>query len=358
MNPTEIARQLKARYPQYRDMDDVELATKAVANFPSLTNQPNPVFESELNQPLQNFEESQELADQYLKSNPLNNFSNEDKTDFRELLSNEDIEKSKAKNYYDAIYNMDHDDILLNQRINFEFGNNTNFEKVNESNAIRGASNDPLKPVLFGEANAYNKTNNPLEASIQGALLFDEDIIAAGTDTVLTNKVARVYNPNVDISGNIIQKATEPNNRALDKIKGFIEFWKSYFSTGVKTLGTEEGKKLVPLNLFEIPTTGLLEQFVADIQSKFEVAEEIGLKLGLSTTEARRLSDAIIGGLSYQKPYIGTAAYFPVNQQEIPKPTMKDLKAARRDLNKAGQLLIQESSELTTSVRRKIWYTR
>ena len=114
---TNIARALKAQYPHLRDKDDVEVATQAITLNPG-------VYDEFLPSPNEN-------AIAALDYNPLNTFAAPEVKQIEENVSDNDLEKEKARAYYNNKYQIKHDDYLLEARAKYEYGENFSWKGVN-----------------------------------------------------------------------------------------------------------------------------------------------------------------------------------------------------------------------------------
>ena len=96
---TNIARSLKAQYPHLRSQDDVTIATEAIVNnpgkftsfLPSITNNSANV----------------------MKNDPLSVSGPDKSSTILESTTEDDREREQARAYYNAKYQVDHDDYLL-----------------------------------------------------------------------------------------------------------------------------------------------------------------------------------------------------------------------------------------------------
>ena len=99
-------------------MDDTNLVLKINQTKPNLLKKylPTPV----------------DLANDSLLEDPLNTFSPEQKNIIIKSLNQNELDQVTTKKYYDNKYQIDHDDILLEERIKLEYPNidPTNFNAV------------------------------------------------------------------------------------------------------------------------------------------------------------------------------------------------------------------------------------
>ncbi|QDP67729.1 MAG: hypothetical protein Unbinned15contig1001_39 [Prokaryotic dsDNA virus sp.] len=202
---TNIARSLKAQYPHLRSQDDVTIATEAIANnpgkftsfLPSITNNSANV----------------------MKNDPLSVSGPDKSSIILESTTDDDREREQARAYYNAKYQVDHDDYLLEARAKYEYGDNYTWKGVNSSNSIV-TKPGPLKTPPFGEINAYYKNNSSGDSELESSYLTDQDVIDTTTSVVLTNQINNTYDPDEDYSPDVMDSLYYENDAS-----GLEWFW-------------------------------------------------------------------------------------------------------------------------------------
>tara|TARA_Y100000004_G_scaffold8086_1_gene9093 strand:+ start:20103 stop:25748 length:5646 start_codon:yes stop_codon:yes gene_type:complete len=344
-----IARKIKSQFPAYRNMDDIELATKAIANNPSITNGLT-VTRTPITKNL-------DIANNLLNSNPLDNLPKDRKEMYSNILSEEDIEKTKTKNYYDYKFGLDHNDAELKQRVEFEYGKDVNFKSVNNENSVRLNNSNAIKPVTFGEVNSYSKTHSSTDVELSGFELKDKDIVQEGTRQVVQDQIDGVYSESKDYTSSIMnsvsmKEAFAPFDFGRKKIfssnanliKRNFNIFEGWFNNFFKQTTDKDYKSFIK-NQAETGWTGIKEQYATGVLALFETAENIGKRLGFSTYTSEKITNDVFD-LMYRFTPVGMKElrekgtdYKPITKEEY-----VDMKVS---MNLLGQSLIEQGAEIS-----------
>ena len=201
-----LATRIKSQYPEYREMDDTNLVLKINEKNPNILRPylPTPV----------------DLANTALENNPLNTFNEDQKNMILNVLNEDDLNKVIAKNYYDAKYQTNHDDILLEERIKLEYPNidPTNYSAVNKSNSVRN-TDVFLEPPTLGDINNFSKTSSEIDidsVDLEGYSLRDANIVEIAAQLIAEDMVNGTWNPQSNYLDAAVSLATRLDSNQED----------------------------------------------------------------------------------------------------------------------------------------------
>jgi len=336
MDLQQISRELKARFPAYRNMDDVELATLALEKYPEITNG----ISITSPQPIKNII----AADQSLVNDPLKNLSPDSKINVEQTITPEGIDEARAKNYYDFKYGIDHDPQQLRERVNFEYGEGTSYAQANEQNSVRANSQDPIKPISFGEANAYAKTHTPKAVEFEGYSIKDADVVKVGSNQMLEDQVRGDYTSDKDYTSSIIERLTRD---PLGQAKQAFDVWWNYNDRIGEVLAEEDDIKELTLKQAETFGTGVQELFGSSTLGFLELVEGVAIKNGATLEEAENISNTILKILFTTRRFAVPRSVRFVSEKIQPEMTKQELEEQQIALNQLGQTLAEESEEIS-----------
>lgn len=335
MDLQQISRELKARFPAYRNMDDVELATLALEKYPEITNG----LSITSPQPIKNII----AADQSLVNDPLKNLSPDSKINVEQTITPEGMDEARAKNYYDFKYGIDHDPQQLKERVNFEYGEGTSYAQANEQNSVRANSQDPIKPISFGEANAYAKTHTPKAVEFEGYSIKDADVVKVGSNQMLEDQVRGDYTSDKDYTSSIIERLTRD---PLGQAKQAFDVWFNYNNRLGEVFAEKEDIKGFAKKQAEILGVGIQELIGSSTLGIIELAESIAVRNGKTLEEAESITDNILSAM-----YTFTPAGLKEARAGIkPEFTKEQLEEQQIALNHLGQALAEESDEISSKI--------
>ena len=208
VNYKSLAARIKSQYPEYREMDDTNLVLKINEKNPDLLRPylPTPV----------------DLANTALENNPLNTFNQNQKDMILNVLNENDLNKVTAKNYYDAKYQTNHDDVLLEERIKLEYPNidPTNYSAVNESNFVRN-TDVFLEPPTLGDINNFSNTSSEIDidsVDLEGYSLRDTKIVEIASQLIAEDMINGTWNPQSNYLDAAVSLATKLDSNQEDMV--------------------------------------------------------------------------------------------------------------------------------------------
>tara|TARA_R100000081_G_scaffold43205_1_gene20373 strand:- start:5523 stop:11867 length:6345 start_codon:yes stop_codon:yes gene_type:complete len=292
---TNIARSLKAQYPHLRSQDDVTIATEAIVNnpgkftsfLPSITNNSANV----------------------MKNDPLSVSGPDKSSTILESTTDDDREREQARAYYNAKYQVDHDDYLLEARAKYEYGDNYTWKGVNSSNSVVTKSG-PLKTPPFGEINAYYKNNSSGDSELESSYLTDQDVIDTTTSVVLTNQINNTYDPDEDYSPDVMDSLYYENDAS--GLEWFWGLWTDSFKNIDEQVRMEVtgGKEI--LSALDIIGRDTLN--IGDVEGldnaieRYERLNKLGQQLAQEQSEIRsKWTPDVDVALTYKRMASGTA---------------------------------------------------